>query len=61
MALAIIVNGYGGEYDTDNGTLTNEKACQLSSRSCPDIARYTGSPRTQKSSSPGLEKIISHH
>ena len=50
-------NGHGGEYDDDNGTLTNEKASQLSFRSCPDIARYTGSPRTQKSSSPGLERL----
>jgi len=30
---------------------TNEKVSQLSSRSCRDIARCTGSPRTRKSSS----------
>ena len=51
-------DGYGAnddDYD-DDSTLTNEKASQLSFRSCPDIAHCSGSPRTQKSSSLGLKK-----
>ena len=54
--------GYGTNNDDDDGgKLTNEKASQLSFRSCPDIAHCSGSPRTQKSSSPGLKRIsISH-